>query len=117
MEFAGKTEKEVLIAQTIWAAAKNIGLQGSALSFLGKNARSCQGGGLIDNGGSLNALIKEGMFRLAVLPTTAFKSLPSPVESLELSVTDQGYEVLYPTAKLLAAVEAFLDKDKAVANA
>jgi len=83
--FLGKTEKEVLVAQTIHACKINHKKRGICFSFDGVEGQST----LCQNISSLEALIEDGLFVRG-----KFKSKP----------------VLYPTKLLVLMLDAFFAK-------
>lgn len=58
----GKSEAEVLVAQTIHACANNLRAHGDAFSWLMPTAAGRYGNGLFDNGHCLSMLLRDGSF-------------------------------------------------------
>ena len=61
--FAGMLEKEVMIAQTVHAAAYNLDEHGEAFSIRGDNVFARGNGGLVDNNRAYRELVTDGSFR------------------------------------------------------
>jgi hypothetical protein len=76
--FYGKSEAELIVAQTIHACVTNHKDHGQAFSFEGKGLHTSHGNGLFDNRGAYGSLVKDGMFiveewedRKVIYPTQA----------------------------------------------
>lgn len=85
-EFAGKAEREYMVAETIHAAVRNLDAHGEPFSFRGDGVFAVHGNGLVDNAGSYRWLLDAGYFEEA---------------------QRQGRAVIFPTARLLDALERF----------
>jgi hypothetical protein len=85
-DFLGACEREYLVAETICAAVKNLETYGEPFSFRGAGVFTSGGNGLIDNGSAYRWLLDNDYFSEADCA---------------------GDVVIFPTAKLLTALEAF----------
>lgn len=84
--FMGKHEREVMAAQTIQAAEANLKTHGEPFSFRDPNCLATKGNGLADNTSAYRWLVAEGYFA---------------------EDTRQGRPVIFPTMKLLDALERY----------
>lgn len=92
--FAGMVEKEVMIAQTIHAAVRNLEEHGEAFSIRGGGVFSSSGFGLVDNNRAYRELLADGLFREEAR-----------------TIDGTSVTVIFPTKELLSRLEDFLDKE------
>lgn len=76
--FYGKHEADVMVAQTIHAAAINLEEHGEPFSFRGDGVFKSSGAGLVNNGSAYHRLMNDGMFieekrgeKVVIFPTVA----------------------------------------------
>lgn len=107
-EFAGKTEAEFMVAQTIHAAKINLDQRGHACSFQGVGCHSYGGGGLVDNGTGYGILLSRGWIQeeLVAVDDPRFQPIP---ENLAKNSNGQ-VTVMWPTEQLVLDLEAFLHR-------
>jgi len=98
-EFAGKTEAEAMVFQTLRACAVNYEKHGAAFSFKSKKLGKVTGGGLGDNPAGYRILLERRWI----------EEKPSPVDAHSGTLTLDDRPIgIFPTDQLLSDLESHL---------